>query len=162
MSCGNHFLLSNLFFYKWKRSLKLVGIHFFVWKRIWASRKRFSIHQKVFFFYFMLLSCNGKTLPKLVEEVVCSFYKRLFLLSIKQNQYGRVLKVTVKEVICLTFSQLLGYTLHLKLLWWYLPKKYEVNLSHQIINFLTMLKVIYAIEIKPFVEDFDHYSRTSL
>ena len=59
-------------------------------------------------------------------KVVCTFYEMAVpsIYGKKQCQFGRVLKITVKELIYFTF---LGITLHLKLLCLYLPHNCKIN-----------------------------------
>ena len=124
LSLGNHFLLFNLFFYKWKLSLKLAKTFFFFF--LFLGGRLYSRQQKgifclvkTVFFYFVLLSCKSKQLLKLVDT---STFKSVFsikwpfLMSKYKKQFCRVLKITVQELTWFTFSHLFGHTLHLKLL----------------------------------------------
>ena len=44
----------------------------------------------------------------------------------KQFQFDRILKITIKELICFTFSQLFEYNFT----WLYLPQKCTISVSH--------------------------------
>ena len=56
----------------------------------------------------------------------------------------------MKDLTCYTLFQFGNY---LKLVLLYLPQRCKINLSHQIINLLTIVAVIYTMD---FVEDSDH------
>ena len=123
LCCGNRFLLFAIFFfYKWKSSLKLVEVHFLGEKLYSSSHKRFFCVVKTVSFYSVHLSCKSRPLLKLVKTSSLTFYEMTVpnIQVKKQCQFGRVLKITVKELICFAFSQQFRYNFTLRL---YLSQK---------------------------------------
>ena len=75
LSCENHFLLFNLFFFQQVEAVtEIRGKPLFSGKDfIPTSRKGFSVWWKLFFFYSVFLSCKSKPLLKLVETTSLYF-----------------------------------------------------------------------------------------
>ena len=74
-----NFILFNLFFYKQKPSLKLVG-KTYLQKTLLQQKQIFHTVETVFFFG-VLLSCKWKPLLRLVETSSLCYLKWLFLIS---------------------------------------------------------------------------------
>ena len=135
LSCGNRFLLFNLFFYKKKRSLKLVEIHFLGEKTLFLLVERdFLSSGNCFLLRIIHLRCS---ITKGVLKTFAKFTGKHLCQSLFFNK--------VASLKLFLFLSCLGITLHLKLLWLYLPQKYKINLNHKLINFLTMFTIIYWV-----------------
>ena len=121
LSRGNHFHLSICSFCKWKSSLKLVQTHF-------LGKIFFSLLQTDFLSSgncFLLFCAWTVSETKDVHILVETSWNKLSVLFInscsrylsktkKQYQYGRVLKITVKNLTCITLCQLFKYNFTFK------------------------------------------------